>query len=138
MANDLRLICWPTPDRLALGIQVQNLAGQTHRPEEELVQIDTGYSEEILMPHPLFDLLNLERWQLPDSMSARGSTVTGQVIHFIEAPAYIVIPQMGARYQVIVQTFMGNSRFLIGRKFLRRFKVLLDGPTNRTCIVYEE
>ena len=28
MADDIRLICWPTPDRLAIGIQIRNLAGQ--------------------------------------------------------------------------------------------------------------
>jgi len=133
MADDIRLICWPTPDRLGMGIQLQNLAGQPHHPTEELVQIDTGYSEEILIPQTLFDTLNLERWQLPDSMSPQGSTVTGQIIHFIEAPANVVIPQIATHYQVIVQTFVGNHRFLIGRKFLRRFKLLLDGPGSQTC-----
>lgn len=78
MANDVRLICWSTPDRLGLGIQVRNLAGQVHRHEAEFVQIDTGYSEALLIPQPLFDSPNLAFWQLPDSVAAQGTTVTGQ------------------------------------------------------------
>jgi predicted aspartyl protease len=135
MANDVRLVCWPTPDRLGIGIQVRNLAGQPHHHQEELVQLDTGYSEELLIPQTLFQTLNLARWQLPDSIAAQGTTVTGQIIQFNEAPVDIIIPRTGEQHRVIAQTFAGNIRFLIGRAFLRRFKVLLDGPESQTCLL---
>jgi hypothetical protein len=135
MANDVRLICWSTPDRLGLGIQVKNLAGQVHHQEPELVQIDTGYSEELLLPQALFEQLNLAYWQLPDSLAAQGTTVTGQILHFREAPVDIVIPDAGIQQRVIGQTFTQNSRFLLGRAFLRRFKVILDGPGGQTCLL---
>jgi predicted aspartyl protease len=135
MADDVRLICWSTPDRLGIGIQVRNLAGQSHYQNEELIQLDTGYSEELLIPQTLFEALNLARWQLPDSIAAQGTTVTGQVIQFNEAPVDVVIPKTGEQHRVIAQTFAGNTRFLIGRTFLRRFKVLLDGPGGQTCLL---
>lgn len=135
MANDVRLICWSTPDRLGLGIQVRNLAGQVHRHEAEFVQIDTGYSEALLIPQALFDSLNLSFWQLPDSVAAQGTTVTGQVIYFREAPVDIVIPTAGIQQRVIAQTFSQNSRFLLGRAFLRQFKLILDGPGAQTCLL---
>lgn len=135
MANDVRLICWSTPDRLGLGIQVRNLAGQVHRQEAEFVQIDTGYSEALLIPQLLFDSLNLAFWQLPDSVAAQGTTVTGQVIHFREAPVDIVIPNAGIQQRVIAQTFSQNTRFLLGRAFLRHFKLILDGPGGQTCLL---
>lgn len=135
MADDVRLICWSTPDRLGIGIQIRNLAGQLHPQTEELVQLDTGYSEELLIPEALFGDLDLARWQLPDSVAAQGTTVTGQIIKFSEAPIDVVIPRAGERYRVIVQTFPRNTRFLIGRAFLRRFKVLLDGPESQTCLL---
>jgi len=103
--------------------------------EEEVVQLDTGYSEEILLPYSLFESLNLRRWRLPSSISPHGTTVTGQVIRFIESHADIVIPKTGERHRVIAQTFEGNTRFLIGRAFLRRLKVLLDGVDQRTCLL---
>lgn len=135
MANDVRLICWSTPDRLGFSIQIKNLAGQFHRQEPEFVQIDTGYSEELLVPEILFDTLNLSYWQLPNSIAAQGITVTGQTIHFSEAPVDIVIANAGIQQRVIAQTFPQNTRFLIGRAFLRRFKIILDGPGGQTCFL---
>ena len=135
MADDVRLICWPTPDRLGIGIQVRNLAGQAHHKTEDLIQIDTGYSEELLIPQALFEAMSLARWQLPDSIAAQGTTVTGQIIQFNEAPVDVVIPKIGEQHRVIAQTFAGNIRFLIGRAFLRRFKILLDGPESQTCLL---
>jgi predicted aspartyl protease len=135
MADDVRLICWPTPDRLGIGIQVRNLAGQEHSQTEELIQIDTGYSEELLIPQALFQALNLARWQLPYSVAAQGTTVTGQIIKFDEALVDVIIPKTGEQHRVMAQTFAGNIRFLIGRAFLRRFKVLLGGPGSQTCFL---
>ncbi|MFN8454479.1 MAG: hypothetical protein U0401_07365 [Anaerolineae bacterium] len=135
MADDTRLICWPTPDRLGIEIQVRNLAGQPHHQTEELVQLDTGYSEELLIPQALFETLDLARWQLPDSVAAQGTTVTGQIIKFLEAPVDVFIPSAGQQYRVITQTFAGNARFLMGRAFIRRFQLLLDGPGSQTCLI---
>ena len=87
MADSVRLNCWPSDGRLVIGIQVKNLLGQLHTEIEELVQIDTGYSEELLVPYSLFEKLNLQHWSLPEQQNPIGSTVTGQVIHFIEAYA---------------------------------------------------
>jgi predicted aspartyl protease len=125
MADSVRLTCWPSPDHLVIGIQIRNLAGKWHSEVEELVPLDTGYSEDILVPYTLFEELNLRHWRLFRPLSPRGTTVTGQVIEFIEARAEVIIPKTGEQHLVIVQTL--NARFLIGRAFLRRFKVILDG-----------
>lgn len=135
MADELRLTCWHTPDRLALNIQLQNLAGVLHNPDAGLVQIDTGYSEELLIPHFVFDELNLAFWQRPDSITGQGITVTGQVIHFTESILDVLIPDAGIRQRVVVQTFPQNNRFLLGRAFLRRYKIILDGPGAQTCLL---
>ena len=135
MANSVRLNCWASPDYLVIGIQLKNLAGQLHSNTEELVPLDTGYSEDILVPYSLFETLNLYYWCLPELQNPIGTTVTGQVIRFIEADAEVIIPKTGEQYRVIVQTFIGNTRFLIGRAFLRRFKVVLDGPGKQTCLL---
>jgi len=135
MADDVRLDCWPTPHRLAIGIQIRNLSGQLHAGMEELVQLDTGYSEELLIPYSLFESLNLRHWRLPQTVAPQGITITGQVIHFLESRADVILPKTGEQHRVIVQTFAGNPRFLIGRAFLRRFKILLDGPGGQTCLL---
>ncbi len=135
MASNVRLICWTTPDRLGISLQIRNLTGQVHQPTTELVQIDTGYSEELLIPQVLFSALNLAHWQLPDSVAAQGTTVTGQLIQFYEAPVDILIPEAGIQHRVVAQTFAQNTRFLLGRAFLRHFKVMLDGPGSQTCLL---
>ncbi len=135
MADRVRLSCWSSPNRLVIGLKIKNLLGQLHSEVEELVQIDTGYSEEILVPYSLFEKLNLQYWSLPEQQKPVGTTVTGQLIHFIEAYAEVIIPKTGEQHSVIVQTFVGNTRFLIGRAFLRRFKVILDGPGKQTCLL---
>jgi predicted aspartyl protease len=135
MANDVRLICWSTPDRLGVSIQIKNLSGQVHHQEAEFVQIDTGYSEALLMPQSLFESLNLPFWQMSNSAAARGTTVTGEVIRFREAPVDIVISNAGIKQRIIAQTFTRNTRFLLGRAFLRHFKVILDGPGSQTCLL---
>jgi predicted aspartyl protease len=135
MANGVRLICWPTADRFAIGIRVGNLANQWHSKTEDLIQIDTGYSEAVLLPYSVFESLNLLRWRLPQATAPMGTSVTGEVIHFIEAYAQVVVPQSDEQHTVIVQSFLDNRRFLIGRAFLRRFKVLLDGPGEQTCLL---
>jgi predicted aspartyl protease len=126
MADDLRLICWETPDRLAFGIQVSNPVEQVEGDDEILVQLDTGYSGELLMPYDLFTRLALNQWRLPSSVNA--TTVTGETIQLFEAHAQVIIPKIQERQRIIAQTFQGSTRFLIGRAFLRRSRVLLDGP----------
>jgi len=135
MADRVRLTCWSSPNRLVIGIKIKNWPGKLHSEVEELVQIDTGYSEEILVPYSLFEKLNLQYWCLPEQEKPVGTTVTGQLIHFIEASAEVIIQKTGEQHSVIVQTFVGNTRFLIGRAFLRRFKVILDGPGKQTCLL---
>ncbi len=136
MADSIQLACWSSPDYLNIGIQVRNLEGQWHSDREEVVPIDTGYNGQLLVPYPLFETLNLHCWSLADSSKKIiATTVTGQVIHLREAYVEVVIPKTGEVYQVVAQTFIGNTRFLIGRGFLRCFRILFDGPAQQTCLL---
>jgi len=135
MSDRVRLNCWSSPDFLVIGIQLKNLAGRLHSEVEELVPLDTGYSEELLVPYSIFETLELRNWRFPRPLKPLGTTITGQLIQFIEARAEVLIPKTGEQHSVIVQTFIGNTRFLIGRGFLRRFKVILDGSGKQTCLM---
>ena len=135
MADNVRLICEETPDYPALALQLKNLAGQAYRGQATLMQLDTGYSEELLIPQSVFATLQLERWYEPSQAIVQAKTITGQSIKMRAALAEVVIPQTALTYRVTVQTFAGNARFLIGRAFLRRFKVVLDGPGGLTCLM---
>lgn len=135
MASELLDHCWQHPNRYVMGIQLMNLNGELHSDSAEPVQIDTGYSEMLLIPHDLFQALRLKRRRQPAMNITRATTVSGESLDMIEAHALVLISKMGEHHHVVVQTFSGNTRFLIGRAFLRRFKVLLDGPGGQTCLI---
>ena len=46
-----------------------------------------------------------------------------------------MIPNAGIQQRVIAQTFAQNTRFLLGRAFLRQLKLILDGPAAQTCLL---
>jgi predicted aspartyl protease len=135
MANELLAHCWQHPNRYVIGIQLMNLNGALHSDSEEPVQIDTGYSEMLLIPYDLFQTLRLKRRRQPAMNITRATTVSGEALQLIEAHAVVLIPKTNEQHHIVVQTFIGNTRFLIGRAFLRRFKVLLDGPGAQTCLI---
>lgn len=64
-----------------------------------------------------------------------GLTVTGEEIRFLEAWAEVNVHPTLPSHRLIIQTFVSNTRFLIGRAFLRRFKVLLEGLGDLTCLM---
>jgi predicted aspartyl protease len=133
MADNVRLICWPTPDRLFIGVRLLNPDGEFVNNIETLAQIDTGYSGELLIPHSWYERLSLQDWAVTDAPF--GQTVSGQSLDLLEAIGIVEIPQAKTEVTVIVQTFEGNTRLLIGRAFLRRHKLILDGPANQTCLM---
>jgi len=51
-----------------------------HSESEELVQLDTGYDGELLLPYKLYQGLALYQWEYPEEYWAVGKTVSGEMI----------------------------------------------------------
>ena len=96
-------------------------------------QIDTGYSGELLIPHFWYERLGLQDWTATEAPF--GQTVSGEPLDLIEAIGIVEIPRLREEVTVVVQTFENNNRLLIGRAFIRRYKLILDGPNKLTCIL---
>ncbi|OQY45566.1 MAG: hypothetical protein B6242_10015 [Anaerolineaceae bacterium 4572_78] len=135
MANNVYLVCWESHDYFGIGVQIQNLAGDVYSASETLIQLDTGYSGELLIPELIFESLQLDTWELPISLPTYGSTITGESFSFRQAPVKIIIPKINKEYYATAQTFNGCTRLLIGRAFLRHFKVILDWQGKQTCLM---
>ena len=132
------LICWDnTPSGYVLGIRVQSPEGGWHSPDEELVQLDTGYDGELLVPWQLYDELRLYRWEYPQRFWAQGHTVSGATIQLCLSEGG-EIPRANVKRQVFIDSFAGNEEFLLGRAFLNGLQVLLNGQADRTCLLVEE
>ncbi len=131
-------VCWDTPDRFAFRLQLVTLDGRPHASSPELVDLDTGYDGEVLVPYALYVSSGLSDWELPQAQWSTGLTVSGESLVLPASRALLVIPELRLQADVLVDTFEENTEFLIGRTFMRRLRILLDGPADRTCILPDE
>lgn len=106
-------------------------------PHELPVPIDTGYDGEVLIPFELYAELGLFKWERPEEDWGIGETVSKETLVLPAADAEVLIPALGIAVPVMVETFWDNEEFLIGLRFVRRYKWLLDGPAGRTCLLTE-
>ena len=104
-------------------------------PTEELVELDTGYTGEVLAPWRLYVALELYGWEVAEELWSEGISVTGETFAMPLSEAILRVPQLNAAFPVEVDTFEGNEQFLIGRAFLRKHRLLLDGPASRVCMI---
>jgi predicted aspartyl protease len=128
-------VCWDSEDLFAIGIQIRTFAGMIYPDNEELIQLDTGYDGELLLPSKLYRSLALYQWEYPEEYWPVGKTVSGEIIELILAKGQVLIPRWNVALEVFIETFEGNEEFLLGRSFIRKFKVLLDGPGNQVCLI---
>jgi len=135
MADRSGLTCWDAPDRLVMGVLVKTFDGLMHTEDKDLIQLDTGYSGEVLLPYDLYLQMEFRRWQYPREWWPAGTTASGQRLELIVSRGLVAVPALGQQFEVLVDTFVNNTRFLIGRAFLRRFQILLDGPSRQVCLL---
>ena len=134
-SNPAQPVCWDTPGQFAFRVQLVTLDGRLHTPDPRLVDLDTGYDGEILVPYDLYASSGLRDWELPQEQWSTGLTVSGERLIMPASRALLDIPDAGVRLNVLVDTFEGNTEFLIGRSIIRQLRVLLNGPAGRTCIL---
>ena len=137
MADAENLICWDSEDIFAIGVRLQTPGGQFHADTEELVELDTGYGGDVLVPWEMYVDLELYGWEYPEEQWSVGISVSGEEFEMPLSRGVLVVPRLGREFDVSMDTFEGNEQFLVGRGFIRRHKVLLDGPGNRVCFFME-
>ncbi|MFQ5342111.1 MAG: hypothetical protein ACE5F6_11255 [Anaerolineae bacterium] len=133
--QDQELTCWDNPTSFVVGLQLRTRDGLVYPPDELRVTIDTGYDGGLLVPFELYAELGLFKWERPEEDWALGETVAGQTVVLPAADAEVLIPALGIAIPVMVETFWDNQAFLVGLQFMRRYKWLLDGPADRTCLL---
>ena len=91
-----------------------------------------------MLPRDLYEELKLNMWEEPELDPfdlADGSSVFMRV-----AQGYILIPKFRSdpfsiKIHSMYEEEKDTSEILIGIKFIKRFKLLLDGPANKVCIL---
>ncbi len=99
MADQKDMICWERASTFSIGVQLKTPGGRVHSPSEELIELDTGYEGEVLVPYDLYVEMELYGWEYPEIFWATGRTVSGEILHMPLSYGYLVIPRWG-RFQV--------------------------------------
>jgi hypothetical protein len=135
MADAETLVCWDSEDIFAIGARLKTPGGYSLIDTEQLIELDSGYSGELLVPWKMYVDLELYGWEYPEEEWSLGISVSGEHFEMPLSKAVLSIPRLGQDLEVSTDTFEGNEQFLIGRAFMRRYKILLDGPENRVCFI---
>ncbi len=132
-------IGWPYTLHAFLGVRLRTDIGDEYPlTDEKLVKVDTGYSGEIGIPRPLYQQLRFHMWEEPEFQWF--TVADGRVLQMRVSHGYILMPKLDrAPFSVQVHTWVREeidfNEILIGVKFIKRFKLLLDGPANKVRIL---
>jgi len=136
---DKEEIGWPYHIHPSLGVRLRTAFGQEYPlTDEELVMVDTGYSGEIGIPRRLYQKLGFHMWEEPEFQ--RFTVADGREQQMRVSHGYILMPKLDrAPFSVQVHTWVKEEidfgEIVIGVKFIKRFKLLLDGPANKVRIL---
>ncbi len=136
---DERDISWPYSNAPCLGIRLRTGDGEEYPlGNEELVMIDTGYDGELCLPGYLYEELGFNMWEEPDPDEF--GLADGSIIYLKAAQGYILIPKLTrdpfpVRVHSAYEEEQDRDEILIGVKFIKRFKLLLDGPAAKVCVL---
>ena len=134
-------ISWPYTNAPCLGIRLKTGDGEEYPLEldnEELVMIDTGYDGELCLPGYLYEKLGFNRWEEPEPDEF--GLADGSSIYMKAAQGYILIPRLpldpfAVRIHTADEEEQDTGEIIIGVKFIKRFKLLLDGPATKVSIL---
>ena len=139
MANKEEEISWPYTDSPYLEIRLRSVSEEEYPLNDgELVMIDTGFSEDILVPISIYKHLMLDKWEEPDEgmlILADKSIMLTRI-----AKGYILIPKFSSglfevRVHCAYKKEQDTAEIVIGLGFIKKFKLLLDGPSSKLYIL---
>ena len=124
-----------------LGIRLKTESGVEYPltlNDETLVMIDTGYDGEIKLPRDIYYMLGFNKWEEPEPDTFE--VADGSTIEMNAAKGFILIPKLRPDpYTVKVHSVSDENidtpEILIGATFIKRFRLLLDGPATKVCVL---
>jgi predicted aspartyl protease len=140
MADEEEII-WSYDNHPYLGVRLKTYAGREYPStnNEDQVMIDTGYSGEILLPIKIYIGLGFNDWEEPivDDFELVDKTE----IKLKVANGLILIPKLNnqpfpVRVHSASDEKQDTEEIIIGVKFIKKFKLLLDGPADKVSILF--
>ena len=126
--------CYPHDDstgqpRLKIGLL--NIAGEPW-PEDLLMPLDTGFSGALMVPSGTYEFFT--SGELPRATWRQYRTMMGP-LQMKGARAFIEIEGNPPAETLVETPLVGKGKLLLGRAILNLLSVLLDGPSNLSCLV---
>jgi clan AA aspartic protease len=90
--------------------------------------VDTGYDGFAILSEEKFLSIALDEFEVPYTRKPRAETYGGELIEFRSASAEIIIPAFEVSVLEEVDAIDDAIEVLVGRKFLKLFETLLNGP----------
>jgi predicted aspartyl protease len=126
--------CYPHDDSTGhprLKIRLLNVVGD-RLPEDPLVPLDTGFSGALMLPSSTYEFFM--SGELPRKTWRQYQTMMGP-LQMKGARAFIEIEGKRPAETLVETPLMGKGKLLLGRGTLNLLSVLLDGPSNLSCLV---
>ena len=126
--------CYPHDDSTGhprLKIRLLNVVGERW-PEDLLVPLDTGFSGALMLPSNTYEFFM--SGELPRELWRQYRTMTGP-LQMKGARAFIEIEEKPPAETLVETPLIGKGKLLLGRAILNLLSVLLDGPSNLSCLV---
>lgn len=126
--------CYPHDDSTGyprLKIRLLNVLGE-RLPEDLLVPLDTGFSGALMLPSNTYEFFM--NGELPRETWRQYRTMIGP-LQMKSARAFIEIEGKPSAETLVETPLMGKGKLLLGRAILNLLSVLLDGPSNLSCLV---
>ncbi|MCY3412046.1 MAG: hypothetical protein INQ03_10485 [Candidatus Heimdallarchaeota archaeon] len=118
---------YPTNSSVLAPIITINVLDPLHMKTTEIrALVDTGYDGHLLLPYSNFTSLQLEAFQIDETIHVVGESVTGELFEMISAFGNVNIKGDTQEVESTIDTYVGNTECLIGRSFLSHFKVILE------------
>lgn len=102
-----------------------------------LTKIDTGYSGQLMVSTEAYREASLNLVEFPEREFGVYRTAAG-LVEVKRARALVEVLGTGFVGELVVETprYLRFERNLLGRGFLRRFRLLLDGEKSQGCLLF--
>ena len=114
-----------------LGIILESPSGDKWPQEgDDEALVDTGFDGDVLIPETLYNSLNFSQFE---SFAEDLYTAGSDSIPCIRTQGFLHIPKIGEKFQVecLSSKDRNTNSILIGNKFLKKFRLILDGPNEK-------
>ncbi|TFF85256.1 MAG: clan AA aspartic protease [Promethearchaeota archaeon] len=112
-----------------IPIKISDMTKITYYPKDGTIDalIDTGYDGFLIVPFKIFKDLKLISSEFPEDQVPRVETITGENIELRTAIGNVEIPKLNIQFFIEIDTIPECSEILIGRQFLEKFIITLNG-----------